>query len=121
VADLVIQYGLQERIIFSSFHPLNLVRIRKRLPQTPVAILTDVGSRGRLLRGSFGRLFAREFIHPYYSDVSAASMAAEHANGRRVNTWTVNDPAEILRLAEIGIDGIITDDPKLTRRVLEER
>jgi glycerophosphoryl diester phosphodiesterase len=121
VADLVVQYGLQDRILFSSFHPLNLVRIRRRLPHTPAAILTEGGPRGRLLRGWFGRLFAREFIHPYYTDVTAESMAAEHRGGRRVNTWTVDDPTEILRLSKIGIDGIITDDPQLTRRVLEER
>ncbi len=48
-------------------------------------------------------------------------------NGRRVNAWTVNDPAEIARLYKMGIDGIITDDPLLakhplvTKQVTEEK
>jgi len=121
VADLVIQYSMQERIIFSSFHPLNLVRIRRRLLHTPAAILTQEGAPGRLLRGWLGRLVSPQFIHPYYSDVTAESMAAEHRAGRRVNTWTVNNPDEIFRLFKIGIDGIITDDPLLARQVLEEK
>jgi glycerophosphoryl diester phosphodiesterase len=38
-----------------------------------------------------------------------------------VNTWTVNDPDEMQRLFKIGIDGIITDDPRLARQVLEDK
>lgn len=34
-----------------------------------------------------------------------------HALGLRVDYWTVNDPAEALRLVELGADGIMTDDP----------
>lgn len=121
ITDLVIQYNLQERVLFSSFHPLNLIRIRRRLPDTPAAILTQPGSDGKLLRGWFGRLFARGFIHPYFTDVNAETMAVERRAGRRVNAWTINDPEEMLRLFNLRIDGIITDDPRLARRVLEER
>jgi glycerophosphoryl diester phosphodiesterase len=121
IADLVIHYGLQERIFFSSFHPLNLVRIRRRLPNAPAAILTQPGKEGKMLRGWGGRIFAPRFINPYYSDVSEESMRIEHRHNRQVNTWTVNDPDEMRRLFKIGIDGIITDDPRLARQVLEER
>jgi glycerophosphoryl diester phosphodiesterase len=33
--------------------------------------------------------------------------------GRRIVVWTVNDPAEMQRFAEWGVDGIISDDPEL--------
>jgi glycerophosphoryl diester phosphodiesterase len=121
VVDLVIRHGLQDSVLFSSFHPLNLIRVRRRLPRTPAAILTLVGKQGRLLRGWLGRQVAPKYIHPYYSDVDAESMAREHKLGRRVNTWTVNEESEMNRLINIGIDGIITDNPSLARRVLEER
>lgn len=119
IVDLVIQYNLQDRIIFSSFHPLNLIRVQRRLPQTPVAILTEPGSKGRILRGWLGRTFSPAFVHPYFSDVTAENLAIEHQKNRRVNTWTVNAPEEISRLGKIGVDGIITDDPRLTRQVLK--
>lgn len=121
IADLVIRYELQDHIIFSSFHPLNLLRIRRRLPGVPAAILTEAGRRGRFLRGWFGRWFSPRFLHPYYTDVDLASLGAEHRRGRRVNTWTVNNPEDMQRLYKIRIDGIITDDPLLAKRVLEER
>ena len=121
IADLVTRHGLQDRILFSSFHPLNLIRIKRRLPNTPAAILTQGGERGRALRGWAGRLFAPDFIHPYFSDVDGNSLSEEHRRSRRVNTWTVNDPDEMRRLFKIGIDGIITDDPRLARRIMEEK
>jgi glycerophosphoryl diester phosphodiesterase len=121
IADLVIQYQLQESILFSSFHPLNLLRIRRRLPETPAAILTLPGKPGRILRGRVGRWFSPRFIHPYYSDLSAASIEMEHRKNRRINAWTVNEPEDMKRLFKFGIDGIITDDPRLARQVMEER
>jgi len=121
IADLVEEYGLQERVIFSSFHPSNLLRIRRRLPHTPAALLTQEGGAGRLLRGWLGRLFAREYIHPYYTDVTSEWLAAERRRGRRGNPWTVNDPEAIRQLSRLGIDGIITDDPLLARQIVEEK
>jgi glycerophosphoryl diester phosphodiesterase len=35
--------------------------------------------------------------------------------------WTINDPAEMRRLLELGVDGIVTDRADLLRRVLLER
>ena len=123
IADLVIRHRLQNSILFSSFHPFNLLRVKRRLPHVPVAILTQEGAGlvGRVLRGEPGRLFSPKFIHPYYTDVNEAVLAWEHRRGRRVNVWTVNEPDAIRRLFKMGIDGIITDDPRLARRILEER
>jgi len=121
IAELVIRYGLQESVFFSSFHPLNLVRIRRRLPETPAALLTIVGGFGKLFQGRLGRLLSPDILHPYFTDVSPAMLAREHAFGRRVNVWTVNRPEDMRRLFNVGIDGIITDDPLLARRVMEEK
>lgn len=120
VAELVIRYGLQDSVFFSSFFPTNLIRVRRKLPHTQVAILALGGTKGNLMRGWVGRLASPRFVHPYYSDVTAAYLQREHAQKRKVNPWTINDPAEMKRLYQIGIDGIITDDPRLARQVLEE-
>jgi glycerophosphoryl diester phosphodiesterase len=44
---------------------------------------------------------------------SPAVVAACHASGAAVYVWTVNDPALAISLVERGIDGIITDDPRI--------
>lgn len=44
---------------------------------------------------------------------SPGAVAACHANGAAVYVWTVNDAALATTLVESGIDGIITDDPRI--------
>ena len=41
-----------------------------------------------------------------------------HAAGIEVNTWTVNDPERGIELAELGVDGLITDVPHEMLEVL---
>ena len=48
---------------------------------------------------------------PYYRDLSAEALAEAHALGLKVVVWTVNEVAEMLALARLGVDGIITDYP----------
>lgn len=44
-----------------------------------------------------------------------------HALGLVVHVWTINDPAEMRRLLEMGVDGIVTDRADLLKQVLLER
>ena len=41
-----------------------------------------------------------------------------HRTGKKVNVWTVNTEAEISRLLTCKVDGIITDNPKLAKKLL---
>lgn len=48
---------------------------------------------------------------PFHRNVGRADIEAAHAEGLRVVVWTVNDEADMRRLVEWGVDGIITDYP----------
>jgi glycerophosphoryl diester phosphodiesterase len=48
--------------------------------------------------------------------VTPAAVAACHASGAAVYVWTVNERALANTLVETGIDGIITDDPRILAR-----
>lgn len=118
-AQLVLKFDWVDRILFSSFHPFNLVRVKKQIPNAQVALLAQPGSAGFLSRSLIGRWFSPRFIHPCYSDVSQAFIHKEHNRNRKVNVWTVNEPVEMKRLLSWQIDGLITDDPRLAKQTLE--
>ena len=58
---------------------------------------------------------------PFWRNVTAENIAEAHALKLKIIPWTVNDPAEIERLATLGVDGIITDYPDRARRALAAR
>jgi glycerophosphoryl diester phosphodiesterase len=120
VVELVRKYHLEEQVIFSSFHPLNVLKVRRLLPEVPASILTLPGASGALFRSVLGRIISPHSINPYFTDVNQSWIKKQHARERRVMVWTVNDPEEMRRLIQWEVDGIITDDPRLARQILEE-
>jgi glycerophosphoryl diester phosphodiesterase len=53
--------------------------------------------------------------------VSEASLAAAHRLGLEMHVWTINDPAEIERLLDLGVDGVMSDLPGLVRTAVDRR
>ena len=52
----------------------------------------------------------------HHSIVTDAAVRAAHARGVAVVTWTVDDPAELGRVDDAGVDAIVTNDPRLFLR-----
>ena len=60
------------------------------------------------------------FLHPWHPETTADVVTAAHDAGLGVNVWTANHPDLIRQLADMGVDGIITDEPANCRSVLIE-
>jgi glycerophosphoryl diester phosphodiesterase len=63
-------------------------------------------------------------VPPSFGDVtivSAESVAAAHRLGLEVHVWTINEPAEMTRLLDLGVDAIMTDLPGMAFEVLRSR
>lgn len=53
--------------------------------------------------------------------VDRALVDRAHELGLQVHVWTIDDPVEMRRLIDAGVDGLMTDEPALLKTVLIER
>lgn len=53
--------------------------------------------------------------------VTEETVAAAHAAGRFVHVWTINDPGEMHRLLDLGVDGLVSDRADVLKQVLTSR
>lgn len=118
VCELIKRHNNGSQIILSSFFAFNLNIAAKILPNVSRGLLAMRGTPGLWAR-SFGFMFGDfQALHPHVSSVSRQQVARAHRVHRRVHVWTVNDPEEVIRLTDWGVDGIITDDPAAALKAL---
>jgi glycerophosphoryl diester phosphodiesterase len=79
----------------------------------------DYGPRaGAVGCAAAGRDIGAAWLSPADDMTDAGLVAATHRECLRIAVWTVNDPARMADLIELGVDGIVTDRPDLLRQVL---
>jgi glycerophosphoryl diester phosphodiesterase len=74
------------------------------------------GSIPRLVKTTGGSTWS-----PNFRDVTEALVREAHVVGVKIVPWTVNVEADMLRLIEWGVDGIITDYPDTLRALMAKR
>jgi len=57
----------------------------------------------------------------FWRNLTPAALKEARALGLRVVPWTVNEPAQIEALIDMGVQGLITDYPDRARQVMEKR
>jgi glycerophosphoryl diester phosphodiesterase len=62
-----------------------------------------------------------DFLAVHANMAGSSFIRRAHRAGKRVLVWTVNDTISMSRLISLGVDGVITDEPALARRVLADR
>lgn len=108
----LIQQGRRyEQVIVSSFNPAALIAMRWHDPRISLGLLYAAELPIFLRRAWLGPLIAPEALHPHHAMVDAPYMRWARSHGHYVNTWTVNDVDEARRLADLGVDVIISDVP----------
>ena len=128
LAAVIEQAGASDRTIVGSFHADILEHFRHLSPAVATAASEGETRTFYLLNlVGLGRLH-RPLGDAYQIPTSAgpAQLATPRFinNAQRLNQavhyWTIDDPAEMQRLLEMGADGIITDRPDLALEVFQE-
>jgi glycerophosphoryl diester phosphodiesterase len=127
--------GVRSRCMVQGFDWSVLRVLHRRAPELPLAFLSvqqvraDTVASGawsgglRLAdhRGSVPRMVAAaggRVWSPNYRDLDGARVREAQALGLQVLPWTLNEPADMRRMIELGVDGLITDYPDRVRAVM---
>jgi len=106
----------RNRFIVSSFIPQVLIEFKRIAPEVTLGIICDrMRQLARWQSAPADVLIChRKFIRPEL-------VNAVHRVGKKLWAWTVNRPEEMLHCAELGVDGLISDDTKLLGNALHGR
>jgi glycerophosphoryl diester phosphodiesterase len=111
--------GTDSPVRVMSFSSVALRRIRRRAPYLPLVFLVD---------GPTQWLRARPVADPDWIAGPGIALVREHPEvvrrmqdaGARLHVWVVNEPADIDRCLDLGVEALITDRPGRTLRYLRE-
>lgn len=118
VVELVDKTNLKEKVLFSSFNPLALIKTNKYLPETPNGLLVGKGLLGLFRFSWIKKLIPHQALHPEMSITTTELIRKVHQDGKRVHVFTINKKQDIKTMLSMGVDGIFTDDPLLARKMV---
>jgi len=132
--------GMVRRAIIQSFDWRTLAIVQKEAPEIATVYLTvqkgfmdsiqadkdgspwtagvkfrDHGSVPRMVKAAGGAVWS-----PYYAEITREQVKEAQSLGLRVVVWTMNEPADMRRMIEWGVDGVISDRPDLLRKTAGE-
>lgn len=122
-ADLVIatidDLGIASRCLVQSFDPAILEAVHAQRSDIPLAFLVE---NKESLKKNLERLsFQPDVYSPWYGTVTQKMLEKLREKGIELVVWTVNEPKDIRRMLELGVDGIISDYPDRVVRELERQ
>ncbi len=111
--------GVERRTTIQSFDFRTLEVVQREAPGIRTAYLTSK-KKGetvpRMVHEAGGAIWS-----PNWRDVDATALAVARQLGVHVICWTVNEPADIARILDMQVDGIISDYPDRVREALKAR
>ncbi|MCA9269125.1 MAG: glycerophosphodiester phosphodiesterase, partial [Planctomycetales bacterium] len=114
VVEVLNEHDFVDQCVITSLHLDGALAAKKLEPRLQVGAITAV---------SIGRAAGLDvdFLSVADRQATRAFIAAAHGGGKTVHVWTVNDEASMNRMIDRGADNLITDEPALARRLLDER
>ncbi|MGZ5176984.1 MAG: glycerophosphodiester phosphodiesterase [Burkholderiales bacterium] len=139
--QVIREAGMEQRVSIQSFDWRTLQRVQKEAPSIPTVYLTAERSSPRNIQrtSTSSRWTAGHHVMQYagsipgmvkaaggsvwspdYNELTRETLKEAQALGLKVVTWTVNAEADMRRLIEWGVDGIISDYPDVLIELVRE-
>ncbi len=115
-AQLVKQYDMEERVIYSSFNHYSLQKLKKQFPEVQIGLL--MGENFIDIPDYPKRLDAMA-VHPSINALTKEYIERCHEYGLKVHTWTVDNLIMMHGVVAMGVDAFITDCPDNGRKIVD--
>ena len=117
VMELLQKYNMKDNCIISCFSHYILRDIKQKYPEWKVGVLYEKSCGKNIV--SYCKEYGFDAVHPHYADVDKEFVEQCHAAGIMVNVWTVNAAVDLLRMRDIGVDIVMTDNIPLAKQIYE--
>lgn len=107
----VCDHGIQDKLIFSSFNHVSLLKLKSLAPDAIVGALVEKENFVKVFPGYYCRTTGFQYYHPALSMLNTENVNDCRDNGIGINVWTVNDMAGLEKAYGFNCDGIITNYP----------
>jgi len=111
--DLFLRNKPRRGFVVSSFLPGVLKSLHDQDASVPLGLICEFENQLRLWNE-----LPVQYVIAHHALVDGELVRKIKGAGKRMLVWTVNNPAEMLRLCDFGVDGIISDDTGLLCRHL---
>jgi glycerophosphoryl diester phosphodiesterase len=118
VIALIQSLGMESQVLISSFNHDYLLQSRQLAPSIKTGWLTVVAHGLNLNKVKQSGVYA---YHPAMVALRKGVIRRYQQKGIAVNVWTVNKTADMQKLIDWGVDGIITDFPQELNQLLVNR
>jgi len=98
----------QNGFVVSSFLPKVLMDVSNLSPSAPLGLICETRKQLNLWRD-----LPIQYVIAHQRLITSPLIADVHARGKKVFAWTVNRKLSMIRMANIGIDGIVSDKTEL--------
>ncbi|MBR8700544.1 Glycerophosphodiester phosphodiesterase [Fusobacterium sp. DD29] len=118
VWDMIKEFGLQDRIIISSFNHFSVMRMKKLAPEMKYGFLSEDWI---IDAGKYTHSHGVQCYHPRFNNLIPEVIDELKSYGLEINTWTVNKEEDMRYLISHGIDAIIGNYPDLAKKIIMEK
>lgn len=118
--EVVDRTGVRAQVLFQTFYPANLRELKKQARGIPYAFLYNFPER-RHLATAYAKYHRAAGFNPRLQNTRRSQVLMAHLLGMEVFVYTPDEVAEFQQALDLGVDGIITNNPRELGQFLRTR